>query len=171
MQLTGSRVIVRPVSPDDEQEFLAAALASEDFLAPYAFPPDSEETFAEYLRRCDGVHACGFVIRLAATGELIGYINLNQITRGSYQRGVLGYAIFPPHERRGHMTEALRLVIRYAFEELRLHRLEAEIQPDNKASLQLVERLGFEREGLARGLVKIQGEWRDHERWSLRCDV
>jgi ribosomal-protein-alanine N-acetyltransferase len=171
MQLTGSRLIVRPVAPDDEREFLSAARASEEFHRPYAFLPLDEEEFADYLRRFDQVQAHGFVLRLLGSDELVGYINISHIIRGSYQRGTLGYGVFLPHHRRGYMTEGLRLVIRHAFETLSLHRLEAEIQPANKPSLRLVELLGFEREGLARGLIRIEGEWKDHERWSLRYDV
>ena len=131
MQLTGSRLIVRPVAPDDEREFL---------------------------------------LRLLGIDDLVGSINISHIVRGSYQRGTLWYGVFLPHHRRGYMTEGLRLVIRHAFETLSLHRLEAEIQPANKPSLRLVELLGFEREGLARGLIRIEGEWRDHERWALGHD-
>ncbi|MEO3785980.1 GNAT family N-acetyltransferase [Actinocorallia sp. B10E7] len=171
MQLIGSRLTVRPVSPDDEREFLSAARAGEEFHRPYAFLPLTEEEFAAYLDRFDRIQAHGFVLRLTGSGELVGYINVSQIVRGSYQRGTLGYGVFPPHHRRGYMTEGLRLVIRHAFETLSLHRLEAEIQPENKPSLRLVELLGFEREGLARGLIRIEGEWRDHERWTLRHDV
>ncbi len=169
--LTGPRVIVRPVSEGDEREFLSAARASEKFHYPYAFLPVTEEEFATYLERFDQSQAHGFVLRLLGSGELVGYVNISQIVRGSYQRGVLGYGIFLPHHRRGYMTEGLGLVTRHAFEGLGLHRLEAEIQPGNKPSLRLVELLGFEREGLARGLIKIEGQWHDHERWSLRGDV
>jgi ribosomal-protein-alanine N-acetyltransferase len=171
MRLIGSRILVRPVTACDEEEFLSAARASEEFHHPYSFLPRTPEEFATYLARFDQIQAYGFVLRLIESGELVGYVNINQVVRGSYQRGALGYGTFVPHQRCGYMTEGLDLVISHAFEDLGLHRLEAEIQPGNKPSLRLVELLGFEREGLARGLIRIEGEWKDHERWSLRCDV
>ena len=75
-----------------------------------------------------------------------------------------------PYARRGYMTEALALVLRRAFGPLRLHRVEANIQPGNRASIALVRRAGFRREGLSRRYLKIGGRWRDHERWALTVE-
>jgi ribosomal-protein-alanine N-acetyltransferase len=69
------------------------------------------------------------------------------------------------------MTEAVGLVVRDAFRRLRLHRLEANVQPGNRASIRLVRRLGFRREGYSPRYLKIQGRWRDHERWALLADA
>jgi ribosomal-protein-alanine N-acetyltransferase len=80
---------------------------------------------------------------------------------------VLGYAAFLPYVGRGYLTEGVALAVRYAFEQLELHRVEADIQPENSASIRLVERLGFRREGFSPEFIKIDGAWRDHERWAL----
>ncbi len=107
---------------------------------------------------------------LRSSGELVGVINVNEIVRGTFQSGYLGYYAFLPHAGRGYMDEGLRLVLRRAFGELHLHRVEANIQPDNRPSLALVRRLGFRREGLSPRYLKIAGRWRDHERWALLAE-
>jgi ribosomal-protein-alanine N-acetyltransferase len=94
-------------------------------------------------------------------------VNINSIIRGRFQSASIGYAAFAPAVGQGYMTEGLGLVIRYAFEQLRLHRLEADIQPGNAPSIRLVERLGFRREGYAPEMLFIDGAWRDHERWAI----
>ncbi|WP_425329594.1 GNAT family N-acetyltransferase [Streptomyces hygroscopicus] len=89
--------------------------------------------------------------------------------RGTLQSGTLGYTAYASTTGHGYMTEGLGLLIQHAFGELGLHRLEANIQPDNTPSLALVKRLGFEREGYSTAFQFINGEWRDHERW-VRAD-
>jgi ribosomal-protein-alanine N-acetyltransferase len=98
------------------------------------------------------------------SGELAGAININEIVRGSFRSGYLGYYAFVPHNRRGYMTTGLRTVVSRAFQKLRLHRLEANIQPDNEASRRLVKRLAFKLEGFSPRYLKVAGRWRDHER-------
>ena len=98
---------------------------------------------------------------------MAGVININSIIRGRFQCGALAYAAFAPTAGQGYMSEGLDLVLRYAFEWLRLHRLEAQIQPGNHASLKLVRRSGFRKEGYSPDLLFIDGAWRDHERWAI----
>lgn len=102
--------------------------------------------------------------------ELAGVININEIVRGTFCSGYLGYYAFVPHSGRGYMTEGLRAVITQAFRALRLHRLEANIQPDNESSRALVQRLGFRQEGFSPRYLKVAGRWRDHERWALTVE-
>ncbi|NED57511.1 GNAT family N-acetyltransferase, partial [Micromonospora aurantiaca] len=94
-----------------------------------------------------------------------GMVNINSIIRGRYQGASLGYAAFAPSAGQGYMTEGLAAALQHAFTELRLHRLEANIQPANRASLALVQRLGFRYEGLSPAYLYIDGSWQDHERW------
>jgi AhpD family alkylhydroperoxidase len=89
------------------------------------------------------------------------------IVRGRFQSATLSYAAFAAAAGRGYMSEGLALVLRYAFCELRLHRLEANIQPGNEASLRLVARMGFRKEGYSPAMLFIDGDWRDHERWAI----
>ncbi|MDL4814587.1 GNAT family N-acetyltransferase [Actinomadura opuntiae] len=163
----GTRVLLRRVRAEDEGRFLELAEASSGLHRPWVALPRSAEEFAAYLARFDQVSAVGMVVCLREGGDLAGMVNINEIVRGSYQRGVLGYAAFLPHAGRGFMTEGVALAVRYAFDRLGLHRVEADIQPGNAASVRLVERLGFRREGYSPAYIKIDGAWRDHERWAL----
>ena len=97
--------------------------------------------------------------------------HINSIIRGRFQNGSLSYAAFAPAAGQGYMSEGLGLVLRYAFEQLGLHRLDAQIQPGNHASLRLVRRLGFRNEGYSPELLFIDGAWRDHERWAITSDM
>ena len=101
---------------------------------------------------------------------ILGFFNLSQIVRRSLQSAYLGYAIGKPYARHGYMREGLDLVLRRAFTELRLHRIEANIQPENHASIALARGAGFRREGFSPRYLKIAGRWRDHERWAILAD-
>lgn len=98
---------------------------------------------------------------------LVGVFDLSQIFYGIMQSAYLGYYALAPHARRGYMRDGLALMLHYAFRTLRLHRLETNIQPANQRSIALVRRAGFVREGYSRRYLKIDGRWRDHERWAL----
>jgi len=101
------------------------------------------------------------------SGAIAGVININEVIRGAFQCGALGYYAFSPYAGRGLMYEGMLLVLKYAFQKLKLHRVEANIQPGNWASIALVRKCGFVREGLSRRMLKVCGKWRDHERWAL----
>ncbi|MDP5275773.1 GNAT family N-acetyltransferase [Chengkuizengella axinellae] len=94
--------------------------------------------------------------------EIIGSISLNNIVRGVFQSCHIGYQLSHNETNQGYMTEAVQRVIDYAFYDLKLHRIEANIMPINGASLKVVEKLGFESEGLAKKYLKINGKWEDH---------
>ncbi|MBP3961312.1 GNAT family N-acetyltransferase [Paenibacillus lignilyticus] len=95
-------------------------------------------------------------------GDLIGTVTLNNIVRGAFQSCHLGYRMDIAERSKGYMKEALARTISYAWEELNLHRIEANIMPRNTASLRAVEKLGFKQEGLAHDYLRINGEWEDH---------
>lgn len=101
------------------------------------------------------------------THELAGVINISNIVLGNFRSGYLGYYAFAGHERQGFMRQGLQEVIRYAFKSLKLHRLEANIQPGNAGSIALVKSCGFSKEGFSPRYLKIGGRWRDHERWAI----
>lgn len=160
-------MFLRSPTSRDDAEFIALSRASRDFHRGRVSPPATPEQFAEYLERSRQETSCSFLICLAATGVIIGAINLSQIFRGGFQSAYLGYYLGPKHAGQGYMTEALRLMLNHAFENLKLHRVEANIQPGNLASIALVKRAGFRKEGYSRRYLKIGGRWRDHERWAI----
>ncbi len=159
-----------PPSPADANEFIAAARESAALHRPWLSAPDSPERFTAYLTRTAREDQAGYLIRHRDCGGLIGYVNINNIVWGALRSGYLGYASFRSHARRGLMTAGLGAVVTDAFSSLGLHRLEANIQPDNAPSLNLVRRLGFRREGFSPRYLIIDGQWRDHERWTILAE-
>jgi ribosomal-protein-alanine N-acetyltransferase len=93
---------------------------------------------------------------------LVGGLTLANIRRGCAQAGSLGYWMGAPYARRGYMTAAVKAVIPFAFGTLKLHRIEAACIPTNVASVRLLEKNGFKREGFARQYLCIDGVWQDH---------
>jgi len=156
---------IRPVTAADEAAFTAAARASGRLHRSWVQPPCDAEAFGRHLARFDGVAHHGFVV-LAPDGELAGAINLTNIVMGAFRSGYLGYYAFAGFEGRGLMTQGLNAVVRHAFKALDLHRVEANIQPGNAASIALAKRCGFQLEGYSPRYLKIAGRWRDHERWA-----
>lgn len=156
--------MIRPVTAADEAAFTAAARASQKLHRPWVQPPRDAAAFARYLARFDGTTHHGFVV--VADGELAGTIHLTNIVMGAFRSGYLGYYAFTGFERRGLMTRGLNALVRHAFTDLGLHRVEANIQPGNTASIALVMRCGFQLEGYSPKYLKIAGRWRDHERWA-----
>ncbi|NVI90592.1 GNAT family N-acetyltransferase [Actinomadura sp. BRA 177] len=171
MPKTSSRVELCPLALSDEDEFCSLVQASTELHRPWMRLPATAEEFRVWMRRFDDGTNLGFLVRVRETGAAAGMVNINSIIRGRYQGASLGYAAFAPFAGRGYMTEGLAVALQYAFTELRLHRLEANIQPANKASLALVQRLGFRYEGLSPAYLYIDGCWQDHERWAITAPI
>lgn len=150
--------------------FVAAARGSRRLHGSWVTAPSSPGAYRAYLRRLRRPTHVGYLVCRRGSGELVGVVNISEIVRGVFRSAYLGYYAFHPHERQGLMTEGVRLAVRDAFRRLGLHRLEANVQPGNRASIRLVRRLGFRREGFSPRYLKIQGRWRDHERWALLAD-
>ncbi|WP_306327156.1 GNAT family N-acetyltransferase [Streptomyces venezuelae] len=161
-----SRVALHPLTPADQEEFCALVRASAELHGPWMQLPSTAEEFSSWMRRFEDGTNLGFLVRVRETGAAAGMVNINSVIRGRYQGASIGYAAFAPSAGRGYMSEGVAAVLEYAFTELRLHRLEANVQPGNKASLALIQRLGFRYEGLSPAYLYIDGDWRDHERWA-----
>jgi len=150
-------------------EFLAAVRRSRKLHGRWASAPGTVEKFDEYLKRLRKETHLGYWV-CTERGELAGVFNINEIVRGLFCSGYLGYYAFAPHHRHGYMKQGLGAVLSEAFGPQRLHRLEANIQPDNEASRRLVQSLGFRLEGFSPRYLKIAGRWRDHERWAITAE-
>ncbi len=166
----GERVALRPLARSDRAEFTAAARRVADVHRPWLFPPATDADFDAYLDRLEEPSRAGFAVCLPGSGELAGYVAINNIVHGAFRCGALAYGAFLPG--RGLLTEAVGLVVRYALGPgLGLHRLEINAQPDNVRSLALARRLGFRREGVSPDFLFIDGAWRDHERWAITTEM
>ena len=165
-----TRVRLERPSTRRQREFLAAVRRSRRLHARWVAPPASAPAYRAYLARVRRPNQGSYLLIRRDTNALAGVINVSEIVRGNFQSAYLGYYAFAPHAGQGLMSEGLAQVIDEAFTRLKLHRLEANIQPANLASITLVKRLGFRFEGLSSRYLKIAGHWRDHERWALLAD-
>jgi [ribosomal protein S5]-alanine N-acetyltransferase len=163
----GDHVSIRHLEAGDEAAFIQAVRASRKLHRPWSYLPETAEDFRETLVRPLGE---SYLICRNKDDALVGSASLGHIAFGNLRSAYLGYSAFVPHEGRGHMFQGLGLVLRHAFGTLRLHRVEANVQPDNARSIALVERLGFRREGYSPRYLKIGNRWRDHVRFAMLAD-
>jgi ribosomal-protein-alanine N-acetyltransferase len=168
--ITGGGVLLRTPVSSDYAEWAAVREKSRGFLTPWepTWPADdlTRSAFRRRLKRYAedqrGDLAYAFLIFRSDDGALVGGLTLANIRRGVAQAGSIGYWVGQPFARKGYMTAAVRALIPFCFGTLRLHRLEAACIPDNGASIGLLEKTGFKREGYARGYLCINGTWQDH---------
>jgi [ribosomal protein S5]-alanine N-acetyltransferase len=153
-----------------EQEFLDAVRRSRNLHKGLVAPPATPERFRAYLNGLRADTREGFFVIVKRTDTLAGVITIGEIVRGSFQSAYLGYYALEPHAGAGYLREGMTRVIAHAFGKLKLHRLEANIQPGNRRSLALAKGLGFKPEGYSPRYLKVCGRWRDHERWALLAD-
>lgn len=165
--LTGRRVLIRHPAPDDEAEFIRIVRASRRFHAPWMAPGVTPQAFASLVHRTADPDFKSFLLCRTEDGAIVGCANLSQIFMGLFRSAYMGYWVGAPYAGQGYMTEGVGLVLTHAFRELRLHRVEANLQPGNAPSRALVQRLGFAMEGFSPRYLKIAGRWRDHERWAI----
>lgn len=173
--LRGREVLLRPPQLGDVRAMTALVVRNRPFLQPFEpTRPDRYFTRAGQRaqvrqsirdRRLDIAH--GFGVFAASSGDLIGRIRLSGVERGAFQGGNVGYFIDREHAGRGLMTEAVGLLVDHAFGDLNLHRVEAGVMPRNAASIRVLEKNGFLREGLARRYLRIDGAWEDHHLYAI----
>jgi [ribosomal protein S5]-alanine N-acetyltransferase len=166
----GSTVFLRLLRARDRDEFLERARASRTLHGRWVNAPSDPEAFAAYLKRARSTETETLVVCRHEDGAMVGVYNVGQIFYGHLRGAYLGYYAFTPFSGQGYMREGVRLTLRYAFGPLKLHRLEANIQPDNEPSLALVRGAGFRLEGYSPRYLKIAGRWRDHERWAILAE-
>ncbi|MFJ8076738.1 GNAT family N-acetyltransferase [Streptomyces sp. NPDC096176] len=172
--VAGERVGLRSFTYEDGAEFTAHARRSTAHHHPWLFPPLTDKDYAVYAQRLiDDPAKAGFLVCERPGGRIAGFINVNNIVEGAFLSGTLGYGAFAHAIGRGLMGEGLRLLLTHAFAStgLGLHRLEANIQPGNAASIALVRAAGFRLEGYSPDFLYIDGAWRDHERWAITREM
>ena len=168
--LRGDGLYLRPATPADFLPWSQLRAASRAFLEPWEPTwPDDDLTHAAFRRRLKRQEediardeAYAFLIFDQTSDQLLGGVTLGGVRRGVSQTGTLGYWMGAAHAGKGRMTRAVAATVDFAFGRLRLHRVEAACIPDNAPSIGLLQRNGFQREGYARGYLKIDGAWRDH---------
>jgi ribosomal-protein-alanine N-acetyltransferase len=166
----GERVLLRSPMASDRDEFISLMRASRSFHRPWATAPTDDERFTAYLADSRRPDFEAMLVLRREDHAIIGFFNLSQIVRRSLQSAYLGYAVGKRYAGHGYMREGIELVLRHAFLDLKLHRIEANIQPGNLASIALAQGAGFQREGFSPRYLKIGGRWRDHERWAVLAD-
>ena len=165
-----STVHIRHLNTSDEKIFMANMRRSRALHRSWVQVPTSAKAFQRYVIEMNTTDDKAFVAIRTDTREMVGVVELQDIFRGDFQNAYLIYYVFEGQQRQGLMKAAVEQVIAKAFGPMKLHRLEANIQPDNTASIALVKACGFEKEGLSRQILRKNGEWKDHERWSLLND-
>ena len=173
--LNGRGVMLRPPSLFDYGAWADLRLASEAHLKPWEPEWASDELsrfsyrrrLRQYARDIASDAGYPFFICRQSDRALLGGITLSNVRRGVSQAAAIGYWVGAQHAGQGIMSEAVRTLLPFAFEYLRLHRLEAACLPHNAASIHVLEKAGFVREGVARGYLKIHGSWQDHVLFAL----
>jgi ribosomal-protein-alanine N-acetyltransferase len=163
------RVTMESPSMRHAPPFIAAVLRSRSLHRGWVTPPATREQFQAFVRRSRADNFAAHLL-LTGDGELAGVVNISEIVKGAFCSGYLGYYAFVPHAGRGYLRVGLEAVLHRAFRDYGLHRVEANIRPENVRSKALVQGLGFACEGYSPRYLKIAGRWRDHERWALTVE-
>ncbi|MBN9466138.1 MAG: GNAT family N-acetyltransferase [Proteobacteria bacterium] len=166
----GDGVLLRPPRAADHAAWSVLRDGSRDYLQPWepAWPDDDltkaafRRRLSIYAREMELGNAWPFFVFIDEGRTLVGAVTLSNVRRGVAETGTLGYWIGRPFAGRGHTTAAVRGVVGFAFDRVKLHRLEAACLPTNLASRRVLEKSGFRNEGRARAYLKINGEWADH---------
>lgn len=167
---TSQNIFIRPIKIEDANDFLQLEVSNQEFFQKYGIDrnPDyytldvQKDIIKQRIEKAEQDSEYYFGIFTTNCNELIGSIGLFQVQRGPMQCAIVGYSLSQNQNGKGYSTEAVRLVVDYAFNNLQLHRLEAGVMPHNIGSIRVLEKAGFEKEGLTRKNVKINGKWEDH---------
>jgi [ribosomal protein S5]-alanine N-acetyltransferase len=179
-QLPGRRVLLRPLVSTDFPEWREVRRRNAGWLLkwepqPPKGNPDDTDDLAAFAARCGARQrewqlGTGYGFGIFVDNHLAGEINLSGVQRGPFQNAYVGYWIDEALAGRGYVPEALVVAARFAFEDLRLHRLQVAIIPRNRASRRVVEKLGLREEGTALRYLAINGVWEDHVRYAITAE-
>jgi len=180
MRLHGSRITLRPLVTGDFPAWSEVRRRNEDWLLKWeplrpATMPDPSRDRNTFAARCSArdrerQHGQSYAFGVFVDNEFVGEININNIQRGALQSATVGYWIDEARAGRGYTPEAVVTVMRFAFDELRLHRLEICIIPRNTNSRRVVEKLQVRDEGVALRFLEIAGTWEDHIRYAMTTE-
>ena len=179
LELLGRRVRLRTLTEDDYDEWHAVRARNRDWLVPWeprpAGAPPAPEDRGSFVARCAARErerqlGTGYGFGIFVEGQLVGEITLSSIQRGPFQNAFIGYWVDEERAGEGLVPEATVTVLRFAFEELRLHRVEIAIVPRNRASRRVVEKLGLREESVAQRYLEIDGRWEDHVRYAVTSE-
>lgn len=178
--LFGRRIVLRPLQAHDFAQWQDVRRRNVDWLTkwePARIPgqPDVVEDHDAFNVRCSARQrerqlGAGYGFGIFVDGTFAGEINVSSVQRGPFQSAYIGYWIDERHAGRSYVPEALVVVARYCFEELKLHRLQVAIIPRNKASRRVVEKLQIREEGTALHYLEINGVWEDHVRYAITAE-
>jgi ribosomal-protein-alanine N-acetyltransferase len=166
----GDRVLLRMPRETDRAAFSDGVRASERLHDPWLDPGDPDAWFDRLLARNTTETDRSLLVCRLDDGQIVGTFNLSQIFFGPFRNAYLGYYAFEPHAGHGLMRQGLRLLLAHAFDDLGLHRIQANIQPGNEASIALVHGAGFRKEGFSERYLMIRGARRDHEQWAITVE-
>lgn len=166
----GSASYLRLPVPADRQEYRDRLERSRGLHDPWLEPAEPDAWFDRLLSRNEGSSDRSYFVARVQDEAIAGVFNLSQIRYGPLCSAYLGYYALTPFAGRGHMREGIELLLGHAFGSLALHRVEANIQPGNAASIALARGAGFRREGFSPRYLRIRGTWRDHERWAITVE-
>ena len=151
---------------NDENKFILAMQHSQALHHPWVASPKTSGEFKNYYQRSQQNNQKSFLV-LNQTEDITGVFNINEIIRGFFQNAYLGFYAVADYAGQGYMSAGLKLVLQHVFEEMGLHRLEANIQPGNTLSINLVKNNRFRQEGYSPHYLKVNNKWCDHERWAI----
>lgn len=162
-------ITLRAPSAEDEALFLSAMNKSQEFHFPFITAPKTSEEFANYLEKSKK-DSENYFIAYTQDNKIIGVFNISGIMYGVFKSAYLGYYASVDFAGSGLMSKSLKLVLMEIFTTLDLHRIEANIQPTNTASIHLVTKNGFIKEGFSPRYLKVNGVWQDHFRFALTLE-
>jgi RimJ/RimL family protein N-acetyltransferase len=162
-------VFVREPKIEDRAEFISAMKRSQLLHHPWVKAPTTEKEFDDYFKRYQQPNQKSFLV-CDSVGNIAGVFNISEIVRGVFQNAFLGFYVVADYAGKGYMSAGLKLVLAKTFSDLELHRIEANIQPENIQSIQLIKKNGFRYEGFSPRYLKIDNQWSGHEHWAMTVE-
>jgi [ribosomal protein S5]-alanine N-acetyltransferase len=178
MQMQAERIFIKPLELKDIKPLLDLRIKNKNYLKPfepilpahYFTMAGQEDVVKRAMGNWENDLGYSFGICLPNDGQIIGVVNLSNIVRGAWQNCNIGYFIDKDSQGKSFTTQAVTLVLQFAFEEANLHRVEAAIMPRNVGSIRVVEKTGFNFIGLSKNHLKINGHWEDHCIYAITMD-